>query len=291
MTTAQTTTRVRLEIQKIKYIPPLPIIAQQIIEALNTDQMDIEEIAALIQKDPALTARILGIANSAFFGFSRKIYSLVEAIVTVLGLDLVKGLVQCMIMGGVFEVRKCNSFDISRYWSSALLTADFASSLAERCKTDANMDKNQLFLSGLLHNLGILLLVDRFPTLMSQILSTANSNPETRLIETENIMLDMNHHEAGVWLAHKWQLPNEFTNVIGYHDTPDYRGDHWKYAMLIGYCSRATRNWILDLHTPLPDKPDIQTALSISRDVIEKTASECHARLDDVRKLAQEMAA
>lgn len=109
MSTITTSTSIRLEIQKIKELPPLPVIAQQLLAALNSDEVSIDEIAKVIQSDPIVTSRILGLANSAFFGFRRSLYNLTEAIVTVLGLDLVRALGLAMVMGGVFDVRKCRA--------------------------------------------------------------------------------------------------------------------------------------------------------------------------------------
>jgi len=72
-----------LEIQKIKELPPLPVIAQQLLAALNSDEASIDETPKVFQSHPILTSRILGLANSAFFGFRRSLYNLTEAIVTV----------------------------------------------------------------------------------------------------------------------------------------------------------------------------------------------------------------
>jgi len=67
VSTVLTSTSIRLEIQKIKELPPLPVIARQLLAAINNDDTSIDEIAKVIQSDPILTSRILGLANSAFF--------------------------------------------------------------------------------------------------------------------------------------------------------------------------------------------------------------------------------
>ncbi len=67
MATSTACTSIRLEIQKIKDLPPLPVVAQQLLAAINDDDSSIDDIAKVIQADPILTSRILGLANSAFF--------------------------------------------------------------------------------------------------------------------------------------------------------------------------------------------------------------------------------
>ena len=163
MSTVLTSTSIRLEIQKIKELPPLPVIAQQLLAAINKDDTSIDEIAKVIQSDPILTSRILGLANSAFFGFGRSLYNLTEAIVNVLGLDMVKALGLTMVMGGVFDVRKCSQFDIVRHWSHAFMTAELSMRMLPLVRIEEKVQENQLFLYGLLHNFGILILVNKFP--------------------------------------------------------------------------------------------------------------------------------
>lgn len=291
MSTAETTTNIRLEIQKIKNLPPLPVIAQQLVGALNDPETSIDEIANIVKNDPTLTSRILGLANSAFFGFNRKVYTLNEAIINVLGLDLVRGLALTIVMGGMFDMRKCPEFDISRHWSSALLTADLAMRTSTMLKQNQDINHHNLFLYGLLHNFGILILVDRFPKIMTEIFNVAKRHMERRLIHTEQAILDMDHHQAGAWLAQKWQLPEDIVQVIQHHHYADYRGDHWRAALITGYCSRATRAWIMDQDELLPDESDVLKVLEIHPEKMKKVADKCRERMEETRNIAEQMAA
>ncbi len=289
MSTALTSTSIRLEIQKIKELPPLPVIAQQLLGAINDDDTSIDEIARIIQSDPVLTSRILGLANSAFFGFSRSLYNLSEAIVNVLGLDMVRALGLTMVMGGVFDVSRCRQFDIVRHWSHAFMTAEVAMRLVSLVKTDKNMQENQMFLYGLLHNFGILILVNRFPQLMTDIFTIAKKHPDRRLIHTEQALLDMDHHQAGSWLARKWQLPEDVSTVIKHHHYPDYREGFWQEAMLVGFASRMARNWILNIDILIPDETEIIEQLNIDQTKLIKVAGQCRDKLDGINSIAREM--
>ena len=125
MTGRQTISSVRLEIQKIDHLPAMPSIAQEILIASNDDSSGLDDIAKIIKKDAALAAKIIGMANSAFFGFGRKVTTLEQAIINVLGLDLVKGFALSLAMSRVFNPEKCQQFDIKKYWLSAFITAEF----------------------------------------------------------------------------------------------------------------------------------------------------------------------
>jgi len=281
---------IRLEIQKIKNLPPLPVIAQQLLGVLNDEYCNIDKIAAIIKQDPLLTMRLLGLANSSFFGFSRKVHNIEEAIINVLGLDLVRGLAITMVIGGSFDIRKCKDFDISRHWCSALLTADLAMRVAAIERSKEPYQNNHLFLYGLLHNMGILIMVHRFPKIMGEIFTVAKKHPERRLIYTEQAILDMDHHQAGAWLAEKWQLPNDIVTVIKKHHYTDYRGEYWQEAMTIGLCSRITRSWILKGETLLADEKEILNILGIEENMLKQVADKSRSKLDEINATAQQMA-
>ena len=292
MATSTACTSIRLEIQKIKDLPPLPVVAQQLLAAINDESSSIDDIAKIIQADPILTSRILGLANSAFFGFNRRLYNLTEAIVNVLGLNMVRALGLTMVMGGVFDTKKCYSFDIVRHWSHAFMTAELAMRFSRLLKSQDNMGESQFFLYGLLHNFGILVLVDRFPQLMDDIFVKARSFPERRLIYTEQNLLDMDHHQAGAWLAHKWRLPDDVSIVIENHHYPEYRNDYWQEASLIGVCSRIARTWVLELDKPIFDENEreILAALEIEQAKLEKIVERCQRSLGDIQNIANQMA-
>ncbi len=197
LTGRQSLSSVRLEIQKIDYLPPMPSIAQEILIACNDDTSDMDDIVKIIKKDPALAAKIIGMANSAFFGFGRNVATLEQAVINVLGLDLVKGFSLSLAMSSVFDPKKCANFDIKRYWCSAFLTAELATGFVNHIDSKQALDPNQLYLYGLLHNIGILVLADRFPNIMSELFAAAMEDKEKRLIEYEKEIIDFNHHDAG----------------------------------------------------------------------------------------------
>ena len=290
MTGRQTLSSVRLEIQKIDYLPPMPSIAQEIVIASSDDSSDMDDIAAIIKKDPALAAKIIGMANSAFFGFGRTVTTLEQAIINVLGLDLVKGFALSLAMSSVFDPEKCNNFDIKRYWASAFLTAELATGFSSHVDSKQPLDPNQLYLYGLLHNIGILVLADRFPNIMSELFITALKDKEKRLIEYEKETVDFNHHEAGAWLAHKWKLPFEVIDVIEHHHDFDYTDRNTNLVLLIGLCSRIARQWLLNTNYDPMVEDALFKRLNLKTDALKSYLDKCRQKLDGIQQLVDEIA-
>jgi HD-like signal output (HDOD) protein len=289
MTGRQTLSSVRLEIQKIDHLPSMPAVAQEILIASNDDTSDLDDIAKIIKKDAALAAKIIGMANSAFFGFGRKVTTLEQAIINVLGLDLVKGFALSLAMSSVFKPEKCLNFDIKKYWSSAFLTADLATGFSNHIDSKQNLDPNQLYLYGLLHNIGILVLTDRFPNIMSELFTTALENKEKRLIDYEKETIDFNHHEAGAWLGHKWKLPFEIIDIIEHHYNLRYQERNADIVILIGLCSRISRQWILKTNYDPMQELDAIKSLNIAPDVLEKCIAKSYNNLDNIKQLVDEV--
>jgi len=203
----------RYRIQKLQELPPLPLTAQEILRAVNNEHSGLDQIAAIIKRDPGLSARIIGLANSAFFGTSG-IHTVEEAIIRSLGLTAVKNLSLSLIMGGVFKTDACKPFDLSLYWKTSLMSAYLSELLARKMSVRLRPDPKQAYLCGLLHNLGLLAMVSCFPEEMSQVFAQADIDHQCQLGELEHRHLGLDHHEAGAWLSRKWHLPDEVLDSI-----------------------------------------------------------------------------
>ncbi|MEM7026617.1 MAG: HDOD domain-containing protein [Pseudomonadota bacterium] len=283
------TSNVRQEIQKIDYLPPMPAVAQEILIASNDNSSSLEDIAEIIKKDPALTAKIIGIANSAYFSFPRKVISLDEAIINVLGLDLVKGFALTIAMSGVFDPGKCPSFDVKRYWCSAFLTAELASNLSEFYSDANTLRSDECYVFGLLHNIGILILADRFPNIMNGLFQEAIKDKEKHLIDYEKETIDFNHHEAGSWLAKQWKLPGVIADVIEHMHEKEYAGNHREAVLLVGFCSRIARSWQLQTRYEFTVDKHCLTVLKLEETKIKSYLEKAFSKLEDIESLVESM--
>ena len=148
----------REKIRDLPDLPSFPAIAQQIVAQVSDEHIDIPRLSKTIEQDPAVFSRIIGVANSAYFGCPDKIYTISHAIVRVLGLCMVKSLALGMVLNEPFKHDACPNFNMEKYWLESLLTALVAQRLSRYIKVDHANFRDRAYLGGMLNNLGELVL-------------------------------------------------------------------------------------------------------------------------------------
>ncbi|PLX59551.1 MAG: HDOD domain-containing protein [Sedimenticola selenatireducens] len=214
------------EILQVKHLPPLSTTAAKLLEAISDDEIDLKALAAIIEMDPGLAARIVGLANSAYFAQPSPVYSVEEAIIRVLGLNMVKSLALGISVAGAFNLEKCPVFDLPGYWYKALACGQLVRSLAVMVPLARRPDPAALYLGGLFHNLGALLLAHVLGEAYAGALSRAVQEPAERLLDIERERLGIDHREAGAWLAERWHLPAAIVAMMGQLGDGDYSGTY-----------------------------------------------------------------
>lgn len=277
--------RTRLEVQGLKDLPPLPLIAERILEVLEDDSLSVETFVGIIEQDPGLSARLLGLANSAFFGLPGRIDTLEAAIIRVLGFDIVKSLALSMAVSSVFDARRCPQFDLERYWAVAMTTAMAACELCKSLPYAGSFSEKHLYLCGLLHNVGLLALVHCCPDEIGQALEIYAGSPEDGLSAAEQRTFGCDHHHAGGWLGRKWHLPSAIVNVIEHHAAVDYRGDNAREVRLIGCAARLANRWLYGASTDEQVAADA-AALGIAEAALAAHRARLEKRVDEIRQTA-----
>jgi HD-like signal output (HDOD) protein len=169
----------------------------------------------MIEQDQSIVARILKVANSPFYGFQKKI-STVELAIIVLGTNALKEILYGFSIKRIFNKIVSVGFDIEKFWDYSLYCGAASRVVARRLGYKL---AGEAFIAGLMHDLGILIIVQYFaPDLkkINQLLLTT-SMP---LIEAEQKVLHTDHTEIGAWLAQKWNLPERLSTAILNHHTP-----------------------------------------------------------------------
>ncbi len=198
-------------------LPTLPEILLKLLEACDCETTTLPEIAEIISKDPALSFKVLQLVNSAFYGLSRNFLSIEQAVIY-LGSNNIKNIAVTTCIHQVFEAKRFNkvkAFKIEVFWWHSLMCATLARRIAKKIRY-ANID--EAYLSGLLHDIGRLILVSTFP-----------EEHKTFLLETEDVwnelwaeqqVIGITHCEAGAWLVHNWNLNSLMADAIKYHHEP-----------------------------------------------------------------------
>lgn len=208
----------------VKQLPPLSTTASELLRVAGDPDVDVGVVAAIIERDPGLTARILGLANSAYFGQAQPIFQVREAIIRVLGLNLVKGLSMSIALAGSFDTSACPGFDMGKYWYRTLGTAILGRMVAQQVQPGFALDADGVYLSGLLLRIGLLLLAHALPQQMAAALAAWSESPDEELMELERRFLDTDHVDSGAWLARRWHLPEMVCSIIEDHGIGDHDG-------------------------------------------------------------------
>ena len=157
--------RVERAVLETRHLPPLSTTANRLLQAVSDDDIDLRELSGIIEQDPGLAARIVGLANSAYFSQSSPVYSVEEAIIRVLGLNMVKSLALGITVAGAFEVERCSAFDIAGYCFEALMAGQLLGPMVMALPVAARPVPNPLYPPRFFHKLGVLLLGHLAPEL------------------------------------------------------------------------------------------------------------------------------
>jgi HD-like signal output (HDOD) protein len=231
----------RLEVQKLNSLPAMSMVVHQFLEACIDSNVAIDRLAQIIEKDPSLLARIIGVSNSAFYSPPEPIASAHDAIFQVLGVDMAKSLALGIVLSGPFSAEKCPLFPVERFWLESVITATLAHDLAPMVKGDDKVTSGDAYLSGLLHSFGLLVLVHLYPDEMNEILARSHTCCSSiELINDEREVLQADHLEVGGWLGRKWHLPEKIVLVMENYLKPDYTGGANSLVQLINFATRWT---------------------------------------------------
>ncbi len=217
----------------------------QILRACSSPEVDGKRLAALAEKDPALTAELLRVVNTPFFGFSRKVQSLSHA-VSILGQRSLRNVVLCLAVRDAIGRRAIPGLDTALYWEASLRRAVSARLLAMATGSDAE----ECFTAGLLQDFGLLAMFYLKPELATEWEALSALDPEARL-QREQALFGITHTRMIQLLANVWGLPAELAQVLGGHhacDTSSLPASQQRLCRVL-----AAADWLAAVFT-VPDK-------------------------------------
>ena len=194
----------------LKSLPPFPAVALQLLSVLDNPDVPLKKIVELLRVDPALSAELLRVANSALYGFLQRIDTVNHAVV-VLGTENVKRLALTVALGR-FSQGFLRHKGLRQCWDHSLACA----LLCEELALQLNLAKDRAYTAGLLHDIGRLAMLVCYPVEYGNLLFVARTEKFDQL-ECERQLFDIDHCAAGQWLAGHWNLPQDFTHAIAQH--------------------------------------------------------------------------
>lgn len=194
----------------------LPEVCIRVNEMLDEPNVTAVELGNVISQDTSLTARLLKVVNSSYYGFQAKIETVSRA-VSVVGLRELRGLVIAASAVESFSNVSDDILNKVRFWRHSLYCGVIARLLAEQCHV---LHSERLFVAGLLHDIGKLIVAQRLPQEAKMIALELDSGQRTEC-EVEQDILGFNHAEVGGELMHEWGMPETLFESVAYHHNPE----------------------------------------------------------------------
>jgi HD-like signal output (HDOD) protein/CheY-like chemotaxis protein len=204
-------------VSQTETLPSLPKIYTEVIRELQSAEPSIKNVGEIISSDLGMTAKILQIVNSAFFGLVRKISNPREAVM-LLGTETIKALVLSVKIFSEFNQKKYAWFDFDLLFNHSLSVSMIAQTISKEEHLDKNLVNNSL-MAGMFHDLGKLILVTNFQEPYRRILTEAREAGQN-LWDLENAMFGTSHAEIGAYLIGLWGLDYPIIEAIAFHHCP-----------------------------------------------------------------------
>jgi putative nucleotidyltransferase with HDIG domain len=202
-------------INQVKGLVSPPDICIRIFELIESQTASTKQLGDVISQDPNLSVRLLKIVNSPYYHFSNRIDTISRAI-TVIGIRELSSLVLAVSAAKTFSNIPNELVNIDTFWRHSIYTALIARELAKRCDI---LHPERLFVAGLMHDIGSLIIYNRVPDVARAILVQSNGNEQT-LYQLENNLLNTNHAQIGGLLLQSWLLPKILRDAVMFHHEP-----------------------------------------------------------------------
>ncbi|MDD2463886.1 MAG: GGDEF domain-containing protein [Desulfobulbus sp.] len=281
-------------------LPTLPAVASKVLELTALEEVPLIEVITLITQDIALSAKILKVANSAFYNFPQQIGSVQQA-VSLLGTNAIRCLVLSFSFLSMGQEKKTPIFDLNTFWERSLVAAAAARLIAEQT---GQTNPEEIFTLGLLQDIGQLIFALTLPCRYDHLLEQLSTDKEHREVELEEEYLGLPHTISGSEVARAWGLPESIVITLRYHHTPllyEKGNAQHALALKIVYLSNLVAQIFVST-TPLQcqndfeekayqllglEKPQITTIFRIINKEIEKSAHFFGVTIKPVRPVAE----
>lgn len=197
--------------EKNHLLPTIPKVVQELIDSFGRENIDIGDIARKVSLDQVLSAKVLRLANSSYYGLPRQVGSVDEAI-KVMGFNSLRTLVVASGVSGVFVAMP--GLDRKAFWKRTLLVGNYAKWLAKQAKANPEMS----FTAGLMHAIGQLLMHITLPKESARIVKAVAVGG--RRVTVEQAEIGLNHCEIGAELARRWNFPEPIQFAIHHYEDP-----------------------------------------------------------------------
>ncbi len=209
--------KLKLALDNLESLPAMPDIAMRLLAlSLDTDEGE-AQMLRLVEQDPQIFARLVGLANSSALGVSRKINGIQDAAM-LLGMQRLKSVaIGIATMSKMLNQPAGKNFDPHDLWTHSMTVAIVMNTVAQAMPRRIRPDDNQIFLAGLLHDIGLMALHHIDPEASDELHRQVRLQPRVPIAELEMELFGMTHGYIGAQLVRHWHLPVEIIEVVELH--------------------------------------------------------------------------
>lgn len=235
--------RIKQRLEETLEIPPLPDTAARILKLRVDPNADVRHLTTLVETDPPLAAQVISWATSPYYGYTGKVKSVHDAIVRVLGFDVVLNLALGLALGKSLSLPKDTPRGFTSYWHQAVFCATAVEALAGCIPAQQRPEVGVAYLAGLLHNFGYLIMAEVFPPHFSGYCRYQEANPLVSYTAIERHLLGVTRDQMASWLLGMWSMPAEVCRAVRFQNEAGYESDDSEYANLIYIAMRLLRRF------------------------------------------------
>ncbi|MCG3170684.1 MAG: hypothetical protein CALGDGBN_02251 [Pseudomonadales bacterium] len=286
-----TSRRIERRLEDTLDFPPLPEIAHRIIRISADPYASVSDLARVVEIDPALAAQVVSWASSPYYAAPGKVRSIQDAIVRVLGFDLVMNLALGLALGKTMRMSREGRHGYRTYWVQAVHCAAMVEGLAKAMPSNLRPQLGHTYLSGLLHNFGALILGELFKPQMQLVCRYTDANAHVGHWHVERFLLGVTREQMAGWLMRFWHLPEEVCAALRFQQAPGQAGEHEIAARLLQLATRMLRQQGIG-SAPLEPIPDQAFgALGIDRDAALEVGERIRGASEQLKAIAHDLAA
>ena len=285
-----TTLRIRQRLEQTLEMPPLPDTAERIIQLRIDPDAGVGDLANVVEKDPSLAAQVVSWASSPYYAAPGAIRSVHDAVVRVLGFDLVINLALGLSLSKSIELPKDGPYGVMPYWQQAVYSASLMEGLVKAMPADYRPAIGLAYLCGLLSNYGYLVLGHVFPPYFRTINRSIEANPHVESFYVDQHIIGVTRETIASQLMECWSMPDEVVVGLRWQHHPDYFGEFSAYPRLLHLSHQLLRSAGLE-HGPINALDDsLFSNLHIRREDAMAALNRVVGQKDELMKIARRLA-
>lgn len=215
--------KVKRKLENLKELPSIPSVISSVLNEIDTDY-NAKEIAKLIEQDQGLTARILKVANSPYYGLTRSI-STIDTAIVLLGSNTIKEILVSLLLHKIFTNVRTKILDTKSFWKYSIFCGAASRFIARKLKYRI---VSEAFVTALMHDVGILVEMNNFRNSFAKVRKLQIEEGYS-IVEAELEIFECTHADIGAWIAEKWDFPEKICNALKFHHNPFYIADEEEY--------------------------------------------------------------